>query len=93
LLIGGGDDDEAARTRNGLRKRLPREHRPTTAAAHPTRRVIDLTSTARPAVDDSPEEVRARLTALRAGMQRGQGSGTVTPVRTAGSDHVVEDSE
>jgi hypothetical protein len=94
LLLGGGDDDATIRTRNGLRKRLPREQRaPAVAAAQPTRRVIDLTAAARPAVDDSPAEVRARLTALRAGMQRGQGAGTVTPVRAAGSNHVVEDSE
>jgi hypothetical protein len=92
LLIGDGDDAE--RTRNGLRKRLPREPRSTAAAPPPpTRQVIDLTTTARPAVDDSPAEVRARLTALRAGIQRGQGTGTITPVRAAGSDHVVEDSE
>jgi anti-sigma regulatory factor (Ser/Thr protein kinase) len=65
--------DEAARTRNGLRKRTPRTER----AAEPVRRVIDLDaatgSPARPAprVDDSPAQVGARLTALRAGLQRG----------------------
>lgn len=94
LRIDEGDDDE--RTRNGLRKRLPREPRPRdTAPPPPTRQVIDLTTAARAAVDDSPAEVRARLTALRAGIQRGQGTGTITitPVRAAGSDHVVEDSE
>jgi hypothetical protein len=90
-LVDGGDD-EAARTRNGLRKRMPREQRATVSAGalQPARRVIDLTAAARPAVDDSPAEVRARLTALRAGIQRGQVSGPATPAR-AGSDHVVED--
>jgi len=91
LLVNGGDD-EAARTRNGLRKRLPREQRATVGAGapQPTRRVIDLTAAARPTVDDSPAEVRARLTALRAGIQRGQVSGPA-PRAHAGSDHVVED--
>jgi hypothetical protein len=91
LLVGGGDD-EAARTRNGLRKRLPREQRAPVGAeaSQPARRVIDLTAAARPTVDDSPAEVRARLTALRAGIQRGQVSGPA-PRAHAGSDHVVED--
>jgi hypothetical protein len=94
LLVGGGADDHAARTPNGLRKRMPRDQRaPAMASAQPIRRVIDLTAADRPAVDDSPAEVRARLTALRAGIQRGQGAGTVTPVRAASSDHVVEDPE
>ncbi|HET9657642.1 MAG TPA: nitrate- and nitrite sensing domain-containing protein [Kineosporiaceae bacterium] len=85
--LGPGDADaDAARTRNGLRKRLPREARPSSAQPQPVRRVIDLTAAARPAVDDSPAEVRARLTALRAGMQRGQV--TVSPGQAAGSDHV-----
>lgn len=90
-LVNGGDD-EAARTRNGLRKRMPREQRATVSAgaSQPTRRVIDLTAAARPTVDDSPAEVRARLTALRAGIQRGQVSGPTTRAH-AGSDHVVED--
>jgi len=90
LLIGG--DDEAARTRNGLRKRLPREQRAGGVSAQPARRVIDLTAAERPAVDDSPAEVRARLTAFRAGIQRGQVTGTTRPAR-AGSDHAVEDPE
>jgi signal transduction histidine kinase len=90
-LSRGPDDEESARTRNGLRKRLPRDARPGPVRPDPERRVIDLTTTDRPAVDDSPAEVRARLTALRAGLQRGQTAGAVTPGRSAGSDHVVED--
>jgi signal transduction histidine kinase len=64
---------DGERTANGLRKRLPRSRRPEpmlpksepqrSAAVRPERR---------PVLDDSPNEVRARLTALRAGMLRGQ---------------------
>jgi anti-sigma regulatory factor (Ser/Thr protein kinase) len=91
-LVGGGD--EATRTRNGLRKRLPRDQRPSASAdTQPVPRAIPPTAAPRPAVADSPAEVRVRLTALRAGMQRGQAAGTVNPVRAAGTDHVVEDSE
>jgi signal transduction histidine kinase len=62
-----GFGDGAARTANGLRKRIPRaqrgQQRPTVAA---TARLE------KPApVSDSPEAVRDRLNALRSGIQRG----------------------
>ncbi|GIE91543.1 sensor histidine kinase [Actinoplanes regularis] len=60
-------DDGVPRTPNGLRKRIPRAQR--------DRPRVDAPSTApadRPApVSDSPEAVRARLNALRGGIQRG----------------------
>jgi hypothetical protein len=75
----GDVEPDGDRTRNGLRKRVPRTQR---AAAEPSpaaqarARVIDLdAASSRPdEVGDSPEEVRARLLTLRAGIQRGQGT-------------------
>ena len=63
-------------TQNGLRKRVPRGQRQS-EPARSTRRVIDLDAPAgqtrpRPVGADSPADVSARLTALRAGMRRGQ---------------------
>jgi anti-sigma regulatory factor (Ser/Thr protein kinase) len=86
---GGSDPD---RTRNGLRKRIPRGQRAADLTGPlPAHRVIDLDAADRAAtVDDSPAQVRARLTSLRAGMERGQGlrvpSGS-GPERAARSDH------
>jgi len=77
-------DDEPTRTRNGLVKRRPRPSRPgDDASPQPGfgQRVIDLSSVEaeRPpeaaraaAVDSTPSTVGARLTALRAGVRRGQ---------------------
>jgi hypothetical protein len=64
------------RTPNGLRKRVPRGQRQS-ESARSTRRVIDLDAPGghvkpRPVGTDSPADVSARLTALRAGMRRGQ---------------------
>ena len=103
---------EADRTRNGLLKRTPRGQRPgEPAGAQPEQqRVIDLTAVrAGDVVDDSPAQVRSRLTSFRAGAERGRGGSTGTaPTGTAsagttpaaapapwptGSDHVAEDSE
>jgi len=57
--------DEVERTPNGLRKRIPREHRPHSAVRAAPR------SEPPPPVADSPAEVGARLAALRDGVQRG----------------------
>ncbi|MFI7540953.1 nitrate- and nitrite sensing domain-containing protein [Actinoplanes sp. NPDC049599] len=65
----GPPQDEADRTPNGLKKRAPRARKTANSSpppAAPTR------TAERPApVSDSPDEVRARLTAFRSGVQRG----------------------
>jgi hypothetical protein len=78
-----GDDADAARTRNGLRKRVPRRERPAPPPPEPARRApAPGGDDGRPGpVGGSPAEIRARLTSLRSGMQRGQG----TPADTAAS--------
>ncbi|GAA3350460.1 nitrate- and nitrite sensing domain-containing protein [Amorphoplanes nipponensis] len=71
--------DDADRTPNGLKKRAPRARKTATSgtpqpAAAPTR------TAERPApVGDSPDEVRARLTAFRSGVQRGSTDPTGRP--------------
>lgn len=74
------------RTANGLRKRLPRERRPTTAAP-----AVAAPESGRrpPALDDSPTNIRDRLTALRAGMLRGQDDSSAT-VSDSGADAPTE---
>ena len=57
--------DEFDRTPNGLRKRVPREHRPRPAVRPTPRPEPSLP------IGDSPAEVGARLAALRDGVQRG----------------------
>jgi hypothetical protein len=98
------DDDVAARTRNGLRKRTPRTAR---AGADPgtgaTRRVIDLDarsdSAAAPAgsrapvLDSSPASVGARMTALRAGLQRGSTTSAGDKAPTEGSSGKDREAE
>jgi signal transduction histidine kinase len=76
----GPPPDEAERTPNGLKKRAPRARKaagsgpPPPAGAAPTR------TAERPApVGDSPDEVRARLTAFRSGVQRGSTEPTDRP--------------
>ncbi len=74
-------DQTSQLTRNGLRKRMPRDQRmpPGATSGH---RVIDLDAAARaegradrPApVSSSPADVAARMSALRAGLQRGRQS-------------------
>ncbi len=62
-----GPSDDAPRTANGLRKRIPRAQRSQSRAAAPSTAPAE-----RPApVSDSPEAVRDRLNALRGGIQRG----------------------
>ncbi|MEV2238297.1 nitrate- and nitrite sensing domain-containing protein [Micromonospora sp. NPDC049891] len=77
--------DEPERTANGLRKRPPRQRRTeaagtagTTRAAKPSPSVSDSTGERGQVVNDSPAEVRARLTALRAGVSRAE-SATAEP--------------
>jgi anti-sigma regulatory factor (Ser/Thr protein kinase) len=71
----------AERTRNGLLKRVPR----TRAAQHEPAAADNAD---RPAsVDRSPAEMRARLTSLRAGVQRGEN----LHARTVGEAHAVLD--
>jgi signal transduction histidine kinase len=89
---------EAERTRNGLRKRTPRVQR----TAEPTytrtpNRVIDLDSAPRSAaiVNDSPAQVSARLTALRAGIQRGKAApaGSSRSDQGGNSEREVKETE
>ncbi|MFI7024607.1 nitrate- and nitrite sensing domain-containing protein [Micromonospora sp. NPDC049900] len=68
------------RTTNGLRKRLPRERR----ASAPAPTAGPVAGTPRPAaMDDSPMEIRNRLTALRAGTLRGQVDRPAPPTRSS----------
>jgi signal transduction histidine kinase len=65
--VPGLSGDDAPRTPNGLRKRIPRTQRSQPRAEAPSTAPTD-----RPApVSDSPEAVRDRLNALRGGIQRG----------------------
>ncbi|WP_433533212.1 sensor histidine kinase [Micromonospora sp. CA-263727] len=74
------------RTTNGLRKRLPRDRRPAPAPPVAASPVPDQ----RPAaLDDSPADIRNRLTALRAGTLRGQVEQS-TPVTASGDDAGTE---
>ena len=69
-----GPPDGAPRTRNGLRKRVPRS-RPGPGTAHDGGR--DTVTAPREApVDSSPEQVRMRITSLRAGVRRVEGTAT-----------------
>jgi hypothetical protein len=99
-------DGDVARTKNGLRKRPPRAHRSERPVDAPTtHRVIDLTAAERDVVDDSPEQVRSRLTSLRSGVLRGQAGAqagrpgttttttTTTNGRRAGTDPDARDDE
>jgi signal transduction histidine kinase len=64
--------DEADRTPNGLRKRNPGTRKASTPGAEAAAAAAPTRTAERPApVSDSPEEVRARLTAFRSGVQRG----------------------
>ena len=95
----GGSDAESDRTRNGLRKRTPRTQR----AAEPTYtrspRRIDLDNVptrAAAVVDQAPADVSARLTALRAGLQRGKAAPVASngrPGQGGSNEPEVEESE
>jgi signal transduction histidine kinase len=75
--------DDAERTPNGLRKRSPRARKPAPPAGSAEQPVVGAAPTRtveRPApVGDSPDEVRARLTAFRSGVQRGSTEPTDRP--------------
>ncbi|MEU4240854.1 nitrate- and nitrite sensing domain-containing protein [Actinoplanes sp. NPDC026619] len=77
----GGDDE---RTPNGLRKRIPREHRPRPVPAPAARRPEPSEP-----VLDAPAAVGTRLTALREGIERGHATAGATRGRPA---HLSEDS-
>jgi hypothetical protein len=66
------DENEPERTPNGLRRRVPREHRPRPVPALPRPRA----ELSRP-VTDSPGAVGARITQLRDGIERGHASASV----------------
>ncbi|WP_434739791.1 sensor histidine kinase [Micromonospora sp. SH-82] len=73
-------------TANGLRRRLPRDQRPTAGGPpQPTPRTRPTTEQRPATIEDSPAEVRNRLTALRAGIRRGQDILT-TPTTATGDD-------
>lgn len=97
MAPGATGTSEEERTRNGLRKRTPRTQRASEPAyTRPPNRVIDLDSGARSAavVNDSPAQVSARLTALRAGMQRGKGAvGPSRPAPGGSIEHDVKETE
>jgi hypothetical protein len=89
---------EEDRTRNGLRKRTPRGQRAGQPAyTRPPNRVIDLDSAPRSAaiVNDSPAQVSARLTALRAGIQRGKATPDANTSRPGhgGNEREVKETE
>jgi len=71
--------DQADRTPNGLKKRAPRARKATSAPAQPAGTVPTRTAERPAPVSDSPDEVRARLTAFRSGMQRGSNDATDRP--------------
>jgi signal transduction histidine kinase len=91
------DDEAVERTRNGLRKRVPRGQRPQGAAVAEDRRVIDLTTAGQgTVVDDSPAEVRFRLMSLRAGVERGhsvRGAGAAASEQPGSTDPLAEEPE
>jgi len=69
-------EDDAERTPNGLRKRSPRARKPA-SGGRGAAEVAPTRTAERPApVADSPDAVRARLTAFRSGMQRGSTEST-----------------
>ncbi|GLY31746.1 nitrate- and nitrite sensing domain-containing protein [Kineosporia sp. NBRC 101731] len=93
IPLAGGPVDH---TQNGLRKRVPRSQRQDGGGpARSPRRVIDLDAAAersqrgRPGMADSPADVSARLTALRAGMRRGQGGQGDQPGTRSGTTGTV----
>ena len=69
--------DESERTPNGLKKRAPKARKTVNSGPGKAGGATPTRTTERPApVSDSPDEVRARLTAFRSGMQRGSAEST-----------------
>ncbi|MFC8849155.1 MULTISPECIES: nitrate- and nitrite sensing domain-containing protein [unclassified Micromonospora] len=81
-------DRVETRTINGLRKRLPREQR-TVPPAPPATGAVPAPEQRPAALDDSPADIRNRLTALRAGMLRGQAERAM-PVTGSGDEASTE---
>ncbi|MFI5932082.1 nitrate- and nitrite sensing domain-containing protein [Actinoplanes sp. NPDC051494] len=82
---------DGERTPNGLRRRLPRERRPTPVPASPQRASEQRASEQRASghggtVTDSPAEVGNRLAALRDGMRRGTTDRSAPPFSTIGGN-------
>jgi signal transduction histidine kinase len=76
----GPPPDEAERTPNGLKKRAPRARKAADSGSPPPAGAAPTRTAERPApVSDSPDEVRARLTAFRSGVQRGSTEPTDRP--------------
>jgi len=64
--------DESERTPNGLKKRAPKARKTANSGSSKAGGAAPTRTVDRPApVSDSPDEIRARLTAFRSGMQRG----------------------
>jgi signal transduction histidine kinase len=63
--------DAGERTTNGLRKRNPRVRRNPNTGTHPTTLVSTTAEDRSDPVNDSPDALRARLSAFRDGVQRG----------------------
>jgi hypothetical protein len=69
--------DESERTPNGLKKRAPKARKTANSGPGKVGGTAPTRTAERPApVSDSPDEVRARLTAFRSGMQRGSTEST-----------------
>jgi hypothetical protein len=69
--------DESERTPNGLKKRAPKARKTANSGPGKAGGTAPTRTAERPApVSDSPDEVRARLTAFRSGMQRGSTEST-----------------
>ena len=98
---GNGTGGESERTRNGLRKRTPRTQRAGEPTYTQSPRRIDLDAAASnrssgSPIDHAPADVSARLTALRAGLQRGKGEQVASgarPGQGASNEHEVDGSE
>jgi len=69
--------DESERTPNGLKKRAPKARKTANSGPGKAGGTAPTRTAERPApVSDSPDEIRARLTAFRSGMQRGSTEST-----------------
>jgi hypothetical protein len=94
----GGAGDDALRTRNGLRKRVRTKDQAMPIDAPTPPRGLARPAPAAP-VDDSPDMVRSRLTAFRAGIERGQqdqasdSNAGATGASRRDAEHAVEEPE
>jgi len=88
----GAEELDVERTRNGLRKRTPRERRTPVRPEPAAYTSPTLAADPWVGVDDSPGEVRVRLSALLAGVHRGHGE-PLTAAATPGGRTDVEPAE